>query len=468
MRGIISYGAYVPYRRLDRSEISSVMGGGGGSGNRTVASYDEDTTTMGVAAARLALGDAGTGRSVDSLWFATTDPAYVDKTNATTIHAALRLDTGVAALDFGAAARSGVGSLRAALVGSGEVLAVSSDIRTGLPTGVDESAGGDGAAAFLVGDDAQESVLAEFLGSAVATEEFVDRWRRPGESHSRTWEERFAETRYLPLADQAWNEALKVSGVSPDEVDVALLTGVHRRSVRRLAGRLGVGHVADDHADSIGNVGAADAGVALAAALDTGEPGQVVALVVLADGVEVLVFRLTEALASFAPKRTVATQVNSGGPVSYAQFLRWRGMLDVQPPNRPEPARTSSSAAARREEWKYGFVGSRGDVSGMLHLPPARVSVDPADPVDAMAPAPMADVEATIVTYTVDKLVYSVNPPVIFAVVDFDGGGRMPVELTDVDADDVEIGDRVEMTFRRLSTADGIHNYFWKARPIRA
>ena len=44
----------------------------------------------------------------------------------------------------------------------------------------------------------------------------------------------------------------------------------------------------------------------------------------------------------------------------------------------------------------------------------------------------------------------------VFAVVDFDGGGRLPVELTDVDADQVAVGDRVEMTFRRLSTADGI------------
>ena len=41
-----------------------------------------------------------------------------------------------------------------------------------------------------------------------------------------------------------------------------------------------------------------------------------------------------------------------------------------------------------------------------------------------------------------------------------------PIELTDVDADDVRIGGRVEMTFRKLFTADGIHNYFWKARPI--
>ena len=79
----------------------------------------------------------------------------------------------------------------------------------------------------------------------------------------------------------------------------------------------------------------------------------------------------------------------------------------------------------------------------------------------------MADATGTVVTFTIDRLAYSPSPPIVFAVVDFDGGGRLPVELTDVDADEVAIGDRVEMTFRRLFTADGIHNYFWKARPIR-
>ena len=79
----------------------------------------------------------------------------------------------------------------------------------------------------------------------------------------------------------------------------------------------------------------------------------------------------------------------------------------------------------------------------------------------------MADAIGTIATYTIDKLSYSLNPPVVFAVVDFDGGGRLPIELTDVDAADVQMGDRVEMTFRKLFTADGVHNYFWKARPIR-
>ena len=90
MRGIIGWGTHVPYRRLDRAEIAPVAGTGGGKGTRSVASYDEDSTTMGVEAARAALRAAGIRPR--SLWFTSTSPAYLDKTNATAVHAALRLD----------------------------------------------------------------------------------------------------------------------------------------------------------------------------------------------------------------------------------------------------------------------------------------------------------------------------------------------------------------------------------------
>jgi len=113
MRGIRSYAAYVPYRRLDRKEIAAVFGGASGRGQRTVASFDEDTTTMGFEAARLALRSIG-GASPDALWFATAEPAYVEKTNATAIHAALRLDPAVAVMDVNGAVRSGVGAFLAA------------------------------------------------------------------------------------------------------------------------------------------------------------------------------------------------------------------------------------------------------------------------------------------------------------------------------------------------------------------
>ncbi len=61
MRGIQSYAAYVPYRRLERKDIAAFFGGAPGRGQRAVASFDEDTTTMAVEAARLALRSAGGG-----------------------------------------------------------------------------------------------------------------------------------------------------------------------------------------------------------------------------------------------------------------------------------------------------------------------------------------------------------------------------------------------------------------------
>src|SRR5689334_7711053 len=91
MRGIQSYAAYIPYRRLERKDIAALFGGAPGRGQRAVASFDEDTTTMGFEAARLALRSAGDA-APGALWFATAEPAYLEKTNAAAIHAALRLE----------------------------------------------------------------------------------------------------------------------------------------------------------------------------------------------------------------------------------------------------------------------------------------------------------------------------------------------------------------------------------------
>ena len=449
MRGILGWGVHLPYRRLDRTTIAPVAGSGGGKGTRTVASYDEDTTTMGVAAARAAL------RSVDvtprSLWFSTVVPAYLDKTNATAVHAAVRLGRDVPAYDAIGSVRSGLGALRAALDGSGPALVVSADLRTGLPGGADESAGGDGAAALLVGDG---PVLAEVIAWSSTTEEFLDRWRTPGSATSRSWEERFGETRYVTLGVEAWQAALATAGI--ESVDHLVVCGPHDRAVAAVTKKIGLPAL-DNLAATVGNTGAAQPALLLAAALEQAAPGQTIALVVLADGAEALVLRTTDALGDYRPASPVAAQVASGAPITYGKYLSWRGLLPVEPPRRPEPARPSASAAARSGEWKYGFVGS-ADESGEVHLPPA-AGDDSA--------RPMADATGTIVTFTVDRLAYSQSPPVVFAVVDFDGGGRLPVELTDVDVADVAIGGRVEMTFRKLFTSDGIHNYFWKARPLR-
>ena len=84
-----------------------------------------------------------------------------------------------------------------------------------------------------------------------------------------------------------------------------------------------------------------------------------------------------------------------------------------------------------------------------------------------MEPYQFADRTAKIATYAIDRLAYSLNPPTVNVVIDFVGGGRFLCEMTDCEPDKVAIGDEVEMTFRRLFTADGVNNYFWKARPRR-
>jgi uncharacterized OB-fold protein len=84
-----------------------------------------------------------------------------------------------------------------------------------------------------------------------------------------------------------------------------------------------------------------------------------------------------------------------------------------------------------------------------------------------MEPERLADVQSTVATFTIDRLAFSVSPPVVVAVIDFDGGGRFQSECTDIDPTTLRIGDRMEMTFRRLFTAQGVHNYSWKARPVR-
>jgi hydroxymethylglutaryl-CoA synthase len=458
-RGILSYGAYLPYRRLDRSEIRAVAGTGGGTGTRTVAAYDEDATTMGVAAARSALRAAPDGLRLRSLWFATVAPPYLDKTNATAVHAALRLPADAPAYDVNGAVRSAAGALWAGMATGKPALVVMSDLRTGRPGSSEEASGGDAASALVVGTADDGPLVAEVVGTGGATEEFLDRWRTPGDTGSKLWEERFGENRYVGLGVAAWDGALEAAALVADQVDRVVIAGSHRRAATALGRKLGLGdRLAPGLDATVGFTGAAHPGLLLADALDTAGPGQVIALVVLADGADVVLFRTTEALAGGRPTPSVADQVAARGAVPYGTALAWRGYLPVEPPRRPEPARPSASAAGRSTDWKFGFVGSEDD-DGTVHLPPV--------PADRQA-RPMADASGTIVTYTVDRLAYSPSPPVVFAVVDFDGGGRLPVELTDVEVDDVAIGGRVEMTFRKLFTADGIHNYFWKARPVRA
>ena len=469
MAGIISYGAYVPFNRICRSTVGAALGKSGGKGERAVASYDEDTVTMAVEAVRACL--AGRDRSnVGSLYFATTEPPYMEKLNAATVHAAARLDASTRALDLGGSVRAGLGALLTAheTAGrSGGSLAAMSDIRIGAPEGEAELAGGDGAAAFLMGDN---GTIAEVVSTFSETHEYLATWRLPGEAFSRSWESRFLLSQaYIPLLSRAAKALLSAAGIPPNEISAAVIDAPSPRAARAVAKTVGLDpeRVVDDMSATVGHSGAAHAGLMLASVLDRARPGERILVLSVSDGVDGVLLEATPGIDSHTPVRSVEGLVGSKrNDLAYTSYLKWRGILETQPPRRPDPERPAAPPSLRSEPWKFGFMGSKCEKCGANHLPPQIVCVACGE-AGQMTDVPFADRRANIKTYTVDRLAFTPQPPMVVAVIDFEGGGRFQSELTDCEPERVKIGDAVEMTFRRLFTAGGVHNYFWKARPQR-
>jgi 3-hydroxy-3-methylglutaryl CoA synthase/uncharacterized OB-fold protein len=445
-QGIVAYATYLPRHRVSREEVGAQLGAAAGTGQRIVASYDEDSTTMAVEASRR----AAAALRPEAIYLATTTPPYLDKTNASAIHAALDLGRDGLAVDMAGSARSALGALRAAAATGG--LGVMSDVVTGLPGSADESGGADGAAAFLFGP--ADGAAVEIVAGASVTAEFLDRWRLPGERASHVWEERFGLEMYMPLIRDVAARALAAAGI--ERADRVVVSSPHTRAAVTARRELG----APDGL-AIGYAGAADLGLRLAHALDEAAAGQTILLVSAADGADATLLRVNREVRRGA---ALADQLDGGREIGYAQYLSWRGVLEREPPRRPEPERPGGPAAARREEWKFAFVGSGCRQCGHVHVPPRRVCVN-CGAVDEMERRPLADRQGAVATYTVDRLAFSPSPPMIDAVVDFDGGGRYTLEVADAAPEEVEIGTRVELTFRKLYTTGGVHNYFWKVRP---
>ncbi len=461
MRELLSYGAYLPPGRVDLAEVGATLGSGGGRGQRVVASFDEDSTTMGVAAARAALSVLP-GAPPRDLYFATTSPAYLDKTNAAAIHTALGLGSEGFAADLAGSARSGMAALASA-AGLGGI-AVVGDVRTGQPGSADERGGGDAAAAFVFGaGDASDGsgAIAHVIGRASRTAEVLDRWRGPEQAFAQVWEERFGYEQYAPLIRATAVAALADAGI--EKADHVVVVSPNAAVAKR--GKSLVTGTTSTTFSPVGHAGVADAGVALAAVLDSAEPAQTILMLSAADGCDALVLRTTELLPARRQPVAVGAQLKSGVPVPYARYLTWRGLLEREPPRRPEPDRPAAPPSARTGEWKFSFSGSRCTSCGFVQLPPARVC-HRCGAVDQRREARLASTMGTVATFTVDRLAFSPSPPLVDAVVNFDGGGRYALEVADADPDRLAVGSRVELVFRRLFTAGGVHNYFWKARVV--
>jgi len=466
MQGIQSYGAYVPFNRILRKTIGDALQIRGGKGERSVAGYDEDAATMAVEAARAGLANADPA-TIAALTFATTAQPYQEKLNAATVHAALNLPTTLRAADATGSTRAGLGALVAAARSNDATLVSMSDVRQGAPEGGAEQSAGDGAAAFVMGDG---DVIAEVIATYSETVEHQALWRLPGEDFAKTWEERFSLQKiYIPLLTNAITGLLSAANTDAGGVTTFILDSPNPRAAAAVTKSVALPPEAsgDPLLESVGHTGAAHTGLRLADALDRAKPGDVIAVISASDGVDAMLLRVTDAIESNrAPASVEELVASKRNDLGYTRFLKWRGILPTERPRRPDPNRPAGPPAFRRNKWKFGLIGSECTKCGARHLPPQDVCVS-CGSQETMQDIPFANRIAKVATFTLDRLAYTPQPPMISTILDFEGGGRVEMEITDCDPETVAIGNEVEMTFRRLFTADGVHNYFWKARPLR-
>lgn len=220
MVGITSYGAYVPWHRIERQQFVKAWGGFAMPGERAIAYYDEDSVTMAVEAAMDCLGGIDPC-TVDGLFFATTTAPYKEKQCSALMAIPLDLRRDVRNADITTSLRSGTTALALAVdtikAGTAKsVLVTASDTRMGAPASMLEQGLGDGAAAFLLGT---QDVIAEIEDMYTISDELAGQWRSASDTYVRAWEDRMVlEKGYSKTLPEAMSGLMKKTGHSPMEI----------------------------------------------------------------------------------------------------------------------------------------------------------------------------------------------------------------------------------------------------------
>lgn len=313
MTSIHELAVYTPRFRIDAETVADAWDGFEARGveTKSVAAADEDAITMGVEAAREALGDADLDReAVAGLHVATTTPPIEEGDVAATAAEILGLPSDVVTTVHSQSTRAGTRALRAALGADGHAIVVAADAPLGAPGDRIDHAAGAGAVALVTGPDG-DAVVEE---TATYTREYPGtRFRRRGSDRTETYgatsyERRaFSETVGEVVGD-IFDPAPAVAVTAPDG---SLPHRAERTIAPEVDGDVEVYHAAN----RFGDVGAASALFGLAVAWDAGVES--VTLIGYGDGAGADAFVVAGSLDVSLGRETEA--------IDYPTYLRKRG-----------------------------------------------------------------------------------------------------------------------------------------------
>lgn len=472
--GILSYGAYVPRRRMSRAAILDAVGWaqpslkGLAKGARAFAAWDEDAITMAVEAARDAL--VATAVAPDALCFASTTAPFLDRLNAGVVAAALDLPSERHVFDIAGSQRAASSALIAAWNGGKSVLVASAEKRPTKAASQMEMLSGDAGAAVLVGAGAP---LAETIGCHSIYADFVDHYRTAETIADYALEDRWYRDEGLQkFAPRAVAPLLDRAGVKARDISRLIAPVANPANAVAVAEAIGIG--ADKLADglfvSCGHTGAAHPLLLLGAALDSARAGDWILLTAFGQGCDAILLRATGAIESSPSRGAVAAALAKGRiEENYVRFLAAGGGVEIDWGMRAErDNRTAQTVAFDKSRDIYGFVGGFCGACSTAQFPKSRRCVNPAcGALDAQADYRFADRRGAVKSFTEDWLAFTREPPLLYGNVSFEGGGNVFMEMCDFAPGEVAIGSPVRMNFRikDIDAPRGFHRYFWKAGP---
>jgi 3-hydroxy-3-methylglutaryl CoA synthase len=482
MVGIVAFGGYVPFYRLNRKLIFQSVGwvnsatAAQARGEKAVANFDEDAVTMAAAAGMDCL--KGTDpQSVGGIFLASTSLPYRERLNAGIVSSALNLSPQSQSADYSTSLKAGTAALLSALAGltsekARPLLVCAADCRLGRMGSTQEHIFGDGAAAFLIG---REDPLAVFLDSYSLTYDFMDRWRSWDDKFDKTWEDRFIRDEgYTKIIPEAVTGFLAKTGLKPADFKKIIFPCPYDREHAAIAKKLGFApeQVQDNMISVVGDTGAAYPLMMLAAALEEAQPGDKILVASYGNGSDVLGFEVTPSINKNKARKGIRGYLKQRAELApYEKYTVYRNMIPQEVGIRGELENaTPFSHLWRERKAIHGLVGSLCRKCQTPQFPPQRICVNPdCVAVDQMEDYPFAQRRGTVFTYTGDMLAFSVNPPAIYGMVDMEGGGRLFIDFTDCRLEELKVGMTMEMSFRRkyFDALRGIHEYFWKAVPVR-
>lgn len=473
--GILAYGAYIPRLRLQRQAIAAANSWfnpglkGLAKGERAICNWDEDAVTMAVEAARDCLTSVERA-AVRGLHFASTSFPFRDRLNAGIVAEALDIANHVAALDITASQRAATSALANALIGGGPTLLVASEKRRAKAAGPYEMTTGDGAAAVLVGEGAP---IARLLGTASRTADFVDHYRSDEQPFDYQWEERWIRDEgYMKLVPPVVAEAMAKAGLTPADITHFVMPGTLPRIAGTIAKAIGVpdASIRDNLQAQLGETGVAHPLMLLGRTLEQAKAGDRILVVGFGQGADAIILEVTPELAKLPARAGVRGHLaRRKEEASYNRYLAINDLVEIERGMRSEvDKQTAMSSLWRNRALLTSFVGGECTKCGTVQIPKSNICVNPnCNAMHTQVPHPFADKAGRINSFTADRLTYSPSPPACYGMVQFDGGGRMMLDFTDVDADALEVGQTMRMMFRikDVDQQRGFTRYFWKAAP---